>query len=92
MATTAKTSSPQFAGYRVITFDRRGWGRSTANPDTGPQPGTIADDLHALVGYLRIDRTGVHSKALARSPDPALILRWHRDLNQACRAIRSGHS
>ena len=24
------------AGYRVVTFDRRGWGRSTANPDTGP--------------------------------------------------------
>lgn len=44
------------AGYRVIAFDRRGWGRSTANPDTGPQPGTIADDLHALVEYLKIDR------------------------------------
>src|SRR6266542_3836901 len=44
------------AGYRVITFDRRGWGRSTANPDSGPQPGTIAEDLHALVEYLKIDR------------------------------------
>ena len=44
------------AGYRVITFDRRGWGRSRANPGTGPQPGTIADDLHALVDHLRIDR------------------------------------
>ena len=22
-------------GYRVIAFDRRGWGRSTAKPDTG---------------------------------------------------------
>lgn len=33
------------AGYRVIAFDRRGWGRSTANSDTGPQPGTIAEDL-----------------------------------------------
>ena len=44
------------AGHRVITFDRRGWGRSTADPDTGPQPGTIADDLHALVQYLKIDR------------------------------------
>lgn len=42
------------AGYRVITFDRRGWGRSTANPDSGPQPGTIADDLHALVEYLKL--------------------------------------
>jgi pimeloyl-ACP methyl ester carboxylesterase len=44
------------AGYRAIAFDRRGWGRSTANPDTGPQPGTIAEDLHALVEHLKIDR------------------------------------
>ncbi len=44
------------AGYRVIAFDRRGWGRSTANPDTGPQPGTIAEDLHALVERLELDR------------------------------------
>ena len=44
------------AGYRVIAFDRRGWGRSTANPGTGPQPGTIAEDLHALVEHLKIDR------------------------------------
>ena len=36
--------------------DRRGWGRSTANPDTGPQPGTIAEDLHGLVEHLKIDR------------------------------------
>ncbi len=44
------------AGYRVIAFDRRGWGRSVADPATGPQPGTIADDLHALVNHLGIDR------------------------------------
>ena len=44
------------AGYRVIAFDRRGWGRSTANPDSGPQPGTIAEDLHALVEHLKLDR------------------------------------
>jgi pimeloyl-ACP methyl ester carboxylesterase len=44
------------AGYRVIAFDRRGWGRSTANPDTGPQPGTIAGDLHVLTEYLKLDR------------------------------------
>jgi pimeloyl-ACP methyl ester carboxylesterase len=31
-------------------------GRSTTNPDTGPQPGTIADDLHALVEHLGLDR------------------------------------
>ena len=44
------------ARYRVITFDRRGWGRSTADADSGPQPGTIAEDLHALVEYLKLDR------------------------------------
>jgi pimeloyl-ACP methyl ester carboxylesterase len=44
------------AGYRAIAFDRRGWGRSTANSDTGPQPASIAEDLHALVEHLKIDR------------------------------------
>jgi pimeloyl-ACP methyl ester carboxylesterase len=44
------------AGYRAIAFDRRGWGRSTANPTTGPQPGTIAEDLHALIEHLKLDR------------------------------------
>ncbi len=44
------------AGYRVIAFDRRGWGRSQADPSTGAQPGTVADDLDALVDYLGLDR------------------------------------
>src|SRR5271154_1596653 len=44
------------AGYRVIAFDRRGWGKSIANPATGPQPGSIADDLDALAEYLKLDR------------------------------------
>jgi pimeloyl-ACP methyl ester carboxylesterase len=44
------------AGYRVIAFDRRGWGKSIANAATGPQPGSIADDLDALADYLKLDR------------------------------------
>ena len=44
------------AGYRVIAFDRRGWGKSTADPATGPQPGSIAGDLDALVDYLKLDK------------------------------------
>jgi pimeloyl-ACP methyl ester carboxylesterase len=44
------------AAYRVIAFDRRGWGRSIANPATGPQPGSIADDLDALAESLKLDR------------------------------------
>src|SRR5258705_600025 len=44
------------AGDRGITFDRRGWGRSRANPERGAQPGTLAGDLHAPMGYLELDR------------------------------------
>ena len=44
------------AGYRVIAFDRRGWGKSIANPATGPQPGSIAGDLDALADHLKLDR------------------------------------
>src|SRR5215475_4195121 len=44
------------AGYRVVAFDRRGWGKSTADPLTGSQPGTIAGDLEALADYLKLDR------------------------------------
>ncbi|PYS39861.1 MAG: alpha/beta hydrolase [Acidobacteria bacterium] len=42
------------AGYRFIAYDRRGWGRSMAQP--GAQPGTAADDLRALIKFLGIDR------------------------------------
>jgi pimeloyl-ACP methyl ester carboxylesterase len=43
-------------GYRVITFDRRGWGKSIANSATGPQPGSIAGDLDALADHLKLKR------------------------------------
>jgi pimeloyl-ACP methyl ester carboxylesterase len=48
---------PVFAsrGYRVVTYDRRGYGRSVVD-SSGPQPGTGADDLNALMDYLKIDR------------------------------------
>ena len=62
-ANTGNSDSWQFnipafekAGYRVIAFDRRGWGRSTANPSTGSQPGTIAGDLQALVTFLQLEK------------------------------------
>ena len=42
-------------GYRVITYDRRGFGRSEVVP-SGPQPGTGADDLKGLLDYLNLDR------------------------------------
>jgi pimeloyl-ACP methyl ester carboxylesterase len=43
------------AGYRVIAFDRRGWGRTLIDP-AGPQPGAAADDLLALMDHLGIAR------------------------------------
>jgi pimeloyl-ACP methyl ester carboxylesterase len=42
-------------GYRVITYDRRGFGRSTVD-SSGQQPGTGADDLLALLNHLGLDR------------------------------------
>jgi pimeloyl-ACP methyl ester carboxylesterase len=42
-------------GYRVVTYDRRGFGRSTVD-SAGPQPGTGADDLLALASHLGLDR------------------------------------
>jgi pimeloyl-ACP methyl ester carboxylesterase len=42
------------AGFRFIAYDRRGWGRSVTQPDA--QPGTAADDLRALMKFLKIER------------------------------------
>jgi pimeloyl-ACP methyl ester carboxylesterase len=43
------------AGYRAIAFDRRGWGRTQVD-SAGPQPGTAADDLLALMNQLGIQQ------------------------------------
>lgn len=59
------------AGYRVVAFDRRGWGRTivdqTVDP-AGPQrsnlnPGTSADDLKGLLDHLGVDRAHLVSTA-----------------------------
>jgi pimeloyl-ACP methyl ester carboxylesterase len=44
------------AGYRVIAFDRRGWGKSLPDPQSGPQPGSVAGDLDALADHLALER------------------------------------
>jgi pimeloyl-ACP methyl ester carboxylesterase len=49
-----QTASFVKAGYRVIAFDRRGWGQTTVDPSV--PPGTAADDLIALMDSLGIDR------------------------------------
>jgi non-heme chloroperoxidase len=41
------------AGYRVITYDRRGFGNSS-HPTTGYDYDTFAADLHALLDLLRL--------------------------------------
>src|SRR5579884_3356870 len=55
---TWQYNAPAFvaAGYRVVAFDRRGWGRSVADPATGPQPGSITGDLDALAEHLQLNR------------------------------------
>jgi pimeloyl-ACP methyl ester carboxylesterase len=55
--------TPAFAaaGYRVIAYDRRGWGRTVADAN-GPS-GTAADDLLGLLDALKLAR--VHLVATA---------------------------
>ena len=43
------------SGYRVIAYDRRGFGRTVIDP-AGIQPGTGSDDLLALLDHLGVDR------------------------------------
>src|SRR6266403_6393970 len=41
------------AGYRVITYDRRGFGKSS-QPTTGYNYDTFAEDLHKIVTQLKL--------------------------------------
>ena len=41
------------AGYRVITYDRRGFGRSS-QPTEGYNYDTFAEDLHKLITHLKL--------------------------------------
>ncbi|HXJ89677.1 MAG TPA: alpha/beta hydrolase [Candidatus Binatia bacterium] len=41
------------AGYRVIAYDRRGFGKSS-QPTTGYNYDTFAEDLHHLIGHLKL--------------------------------------
>jgi len=80
---TSDSWQPQIAtlaarGYRVVAFDRRGWGRSLADPATGPQPGLASEDLHALADYLSLDR--FHLVGVAGGGFVALdYAAWHGD-------------
>ncbi len=50
------------AGYRCITYDRRGWGRSQPDP-SGDQPGDVSEDLHGLVAHLGLERVDLVATA-----------------------------
>ena len=50
-----QTAALLAAGKRVITYDRRGFGKSS-QPTTGYDYDTFAADLHALVQHLKLDR------------------------------------
>jgi pimeloyl-ACP methyl ester carboxylesterase len=73
-----QTAAISKAGYRAIAFDRRGWGKSIANPATGPQPGHASEDLHALADHLSLDR--FHLVGVAGGGFVALdYAAWHGD-------------
>src|SRR5579883_373875 len=42
------------AGYRVIAFDRPGWGKSAVHQ--GMKPASVAEDLDALADYLKLGK------------------------------------
>ena len=42
------------AGYRVIAFDRPGWGKSAVH--AGMKPISVAEDLDALADHLKLDK------------------------------------
>ena len=58
---TSESWEPQFdhlitRGFRVVAFDRRGRGGSIPVAETGPQPGSVGEDLAALVSHLGLQR------------------------------------
>jgi pimeloyl-ACP methyl ester carboxylesterase len=64
---TGESWAPQLpaftgAGYRCITYDRRGWGRSRSDL-TAEQPGYVSDDLHHLVERLALGRFHIAATA-----------------------------
>jgi len=61
---------PAFAAarYRVIAFDRRGWGRTAiSSAESQQQPGTAADDLLGLLDQLGLDRVHLVGTAAGAS-------------------------
>src|SRR6266487_3091821 len=67
------------AGHRVITYDRRGFGKSS-QPTTGYNYDTFAADVHKMVTHLRLRYIGKYgsigvSKAVIIGGVPPYLLR-----------------
>lgn len=77
------------AGFRVIAFDRRGWGNSKSNPSTGAQPGSVAEDLDKLVAYL--DLPSFHLLGIAGGGFVALDYAAWRHKNIRCLVIAASN-
>lgn len=66
----AQAPALQDAGYRVITYDRRGFGRSD-KPLTGYEYDTFTEDLHALLEQLDLDEVTLVSFSMGGGESPA---------------------
>ena len=79
------------AQYRVVTFDNRGSGRSSA-PDTPYTTRTMADDTVALMDHLRIERAHILGVSLGGMIAQEIALGYPervRSLQLHCTAARA---
>ena len=88
---TSESWAPQIdafsrAGYRVIAFDRRGWGRSETDAATGPQPGM---QLTIFTRSPTISRSDDFISWVSRAADSSRSTTRQRILN-GCPASSSG--
>lgn len=60
--------------YRCITFDHRGWGLTSDQPN-GPGPKAFVDDLIALLDYLKIDQAFLVSQSMGGITNLGFTLR-----------------
>jgi non-heme chloroperoxidase len=58
-------------GYRVITYDRRGFGRSD-KPLNGYAYDDLAEDLHALINALELDDITLVGFSMGAAKPPAM--------------------
>src|SRR5207244_1021011 len=77
------------AGYRVITYDRRGFGKSS-QPTTGYNYDTLAEDLHKLTDPLlgkRVSEQAIEADwnvaaTASATASLACVATWHEDFRK----------